>query len=261
MIVSRPLKVKFAPHQAALRIKNLGPFVSNELLHRAFSVFGDLERAVVLVDDRGRSKGEGIVEYERKPSALDALKRCSDGVFFLTSSLRPCIVELIEDSEDDEGLLDKNMFKRNQEFWQEREVGPRFANFGSFEFEYGEKWKQLYEMKKQKLEALDREMKLEEDKLIAQMEYARYEHETETLKQQLQQREEARDRNKNMWEQREAEMNKMHEMEMQRRMEEEQMMQERMRRQDESMMKRQEENNQFMQAQELNTMLDRNVMG
>ena len=119
----RSLKVKFAPHQAALRIKNLGPFVSNELLHRAFSVFGDLERAIVLVDDRGRSKGEGIVEYERKPSALDALKRCSDGVFFLTSSLRPCIVELIEDSEDDEGLLDKNMFKRNQEFWQEREVG------------------------------------------------------------------------------------------------------------------------------------------
>jgi hypothetical protein len=35
-------------------------------------------------------------------------------------------------------------------------------------------WKQLYEMKKQKLEALEREMKLEEDKLIAQMEYARY---------------------------------------------------------------------------------------
>ena len=29
-------------------------------------------------------------------------------------------------------------------------------------------------MKKQKLEALEREMKLEEDKLIAQMEYARY---------------------------------------------------------------------------------------
>ena len=61
-------------------------------------------------------------------------------------------------------------------------MGPRFADNASFEFEYGEKWKQLYEMKKQKLEALEREMKLEEDKLIAQMEFARYEHETETLK-------------------------------------------------------------------------------
>ena len=109
-------------------------------------------------------------------------------------------------------------------------MGPRFAENGSFEFEYGEKWKQLYEMKKQKLEALDREMKLEEDKLIAQMEFARYEHETEKLKVQLQEREEARDRNKNMWQQREQEMSKMFEMEQQRRMDEEQEMMERMRR-------------------------------
>ena len=56
---------------------------------------------------------------------------------------------------------------------------------GSFEFEYGAKWKALYDMKKQKLESLEREMKLEEDKLVAQMEFARYEHETEMLKNQL----------------------------------------------------------------------------
>merc|ERR1719430_2656629 len=208
MIVSRPLKVRFAPHQGALKVKNLGPWVSNELLHRAFSVFGDLERAIVLVDDRGRSKGEGVVEFERKPSAMDALKRCSDGVFFITSSLRPCIVELIEESEDDDGLQEKNLYKRTAEFGMEREVGPRFANFGSFEFEYGEKWKQLYEMKKQKLEALDREMKLEEDKLMAQMEYARYEHETESLRQQLQKREQERELNKKMWEQKDMEMSR-----------------------------------------------------
>ena len=140
-------------------------------------------------------------------------------------------------------------------------MGPRFADNGSFEFEYGQKWKQLYELKKQKMEALEREMKLEEDKLIAQMEYARYEHETETLKQQLQAREEARDRNKNMWEQREQEMGRMFEMEQQRRMEEEQQMMEKMRQQDEGMRKRQEENNLFMQAQELNNMLDSNVRG
>ena len=52
-------------------------------------------------------------------------------------------------------------------------MGPRFANPGSFEFEYGQKWKALHEMKKQKIEALEREMKLEEDKLVAQMEFAR----------------------------------------------------------------------------------------
>ena len=124
---NRPLKVKFAPHQAALRIKNLGPWVSNELLHRSFSVFGDLERAFVMVDDRGRSKGEGIIEYERKPSAMDALRRCQEGVFFLTASLRPVIVELIEESEDDDGLMEKNLFKKSQEFGMEREVGSALS--------------------------------------------------------------------------------------------------------------------------------------
>jgi len=229
----KAMKVRFAPHQGALKVKNLGPWVSNELLHRAFSVFGDLERAQVLVDDRGRSKGEGIVEYERKPSAMDALRRCSEGAFFLTSSLRPVIVELVEETDDEDGLQEKNLPKRSQEFVMEREVGPRFAEPGSFEYEYGQKWKQLYDMKKQKLEALEREMKLEEDKLIAQMEYARYEHETETLKQQLEERERQRERTKSMWEQREQEMSRMFEMEQQRRSEEEKMMMEKMQRQDE----------------------------
>merc|ERR1712098_36361 len=148
--------------------------------------------------------------------------------------------------------------KRSQEFGMEREVGPRFAEPGSFEYEYGQKWKQLYDMKKQKLEALEREMKLEEDKLIAQMEYARYEHETETLKHQLEERERQRERTKSMWEAREQEMGQMFEMEQKRRNQEEQMMMERMKRQDDGMKKRQEENNLFMQAQELNNMLDGN---
>merc|ERR1719481_2136887 len=120
----KAMKVRFAPHQGALKVKNLGPWVSNELLHRSFSVFGDLERAQVLVDDRGRSKGEGIVEFERKPSAMDALRRCSEGAFFLTSSLRPVIVELVEETDDEDGLQEKNLPKRSQSLsWRERS-GP-----------------------------------------------------------------------------------------------------------------------------------------
>lgn len=53
---------------------------------------------------------------------------------------------------------------------------------GSFEYEYGTRWKQLHELYKQKEEALLREMKLDEEKLEAQMEYARYEQETELLR-------------------------------------------------------------------------------
>ena len=119
----RPLKVRFAPHQGAVKVTNLGPWVSNELLFKAFSIFGDIERCVVFVDDRGRSKGEGIVEFERKPSAMEAVKRCGEGCFFLTASLRPVITELIDENEDDDGMQEKMLPKRNAEYHVEREVG------------------------------------------------------------------------------------------------------------------------------------------
>ena len=44
------------------------------------------------------------MEFERKPSAMDAFRRCSEGCFFLTASLRPVIVEQIEECDDDDGL-------------------------------------------------------------------------------------------------------------------------------------------------------------
>lgn len=81
----RQLRVRFATHSAALSVRNLSPFVSNELLEEAFSQFGLVERAVVIVDDRGRSTGRGIVEFAHKPSARKAIDRCNDGVFLLTS--------------------------------------------------------------------------------------------------------------------------------------------------------------------------------
>mgnify|MGYP000900561321 CR=1 FL=1 len=62
------------------------------------------------------------------------------------------------------------------------QVGPRFAKPNSFEFEYGTRWKQMYEAFKQKEETLKRELKVEEEKLEAQMEYAKFEHETEMLR-------------------------------------------------------------------------------
>lgn len=81
----RALKVRFAPHSSTIKVKNLTTWVSNELLEKSFSVFGEIERAIVIVDDRGRSTGEGIIEYARKPSALMALRKCTEGCYFLTA--------------------------------------------------------------------------------------------------------------------------------------------------------------------------------
>jgi hypothetical protein len=57
-------------------------------LLQAFREFGPVERAVHIVDDKGRPTGEGFVEFERKSSAAEALKRITDGVFMLTRHAR-----------------------------------------------------------------------------------------------------------------------------------------------------------------------------
>jgi len=250
------LKVRFAPHPAAIKVCNLGPWVSNELLYKGFSIFGEIERAVVYVDERGKSKGEGIVEFTRRPMAMEAVKRCNDGCFFLTSSIRPVIAELQDEVSDEEGFPEKSIIKKN-DYYSAREIGPRFASSGSFEFDYSTKWKALYEMRKQKLIALDREMKLEEDKLVAQMEYAKYEHETEKMRAELREREANRDQRRNQWEQRERETQEMLRVEQERRAHEEEAMTNRLNQQDANLRQRQHENSMFMQAQEMNNLLDR----
>jgi len=91
-------------------------------------------------------------------------------------------VEPFEQQDNVDGYPDKNLPRKNPEFFKARDIGPRFAQVGSFEHEYGTRWKQLHELYKQKEEALKREMAMEEEKLEAQMEFARYEHETELLR-------------------------------------------------------------------------------
>ncbi|XP_057318640.1 hrp65 protein-like isoform X1 [Microplitis mediator] len=245
----RPIRVRFSPHSSAIKVKNLTPWVSNELLEKSFSVFGEIERAIVIVDDRGKSMGEGIVEYVRKPSAQMALRKCNEGCYFLTASLRPVVVESLEQQDDIDGYPDKNIPRKNPDFFKAREIGPRFAQPGSFEHEYGTRWKQLHELYKQKEKALKREMAMEEEKLEAQMEFARYEHETELLREQLRIREADRERQKREWEmkERQAQERRSREEEVQRRQQEEMAM--RIRRQEEELHRRQQENNLFMQEQ------------
>lgn len=147
---SRSLKIRFAPHFTSIKVKNLSPFVTNELLHYSFGIFGEIERAKICVDERGKPTGEGIVDFTRKGSAMHAIRKCNEGCYFLTGSLRPCIVESFEYVDDTDGYPEKNLPKKNNEYHKEREIGPRFANPGSFENEYGMRWKQLYDLYAQK---------------------------------------------------------------------------------------------------------------
>lgn len=252
----KTLKVRFSPNGSTLKVKNLDDFVTNELLHMGFSVFGDIDRCVVIVDDRGKPTGEAIVEYARKSSAQFALRKCCEGCFFLTSSLRPVLVESYEVLDETDGYPDKLVQKRHPDYFKMRNVGPRFANSSSFEHEYGMRWKQLFELYAQKEESLKKELELEKEKLIAQMEYARFEHETEMLREQLRAREMDMDRQKREWEMKQLQADEARQRQVELRQRQEEEMQAHILRQEEEMRRRQEENNLFRQAHQLDSMLN-----
>ncbi|MGH0182447.1 UNVERIFIED_CONTAM: hypothetical protein FKN15_009454 [Acipenser sinensis] len=233
----RQLRVRFATHSAALSIRNLSPFVSNELLEEAFSQFGQVERSVVIVDDRGRSTSKGIVEFASKPAARKALERCSDGVFLLTTSPRPVIVEPLEQFDDEDGLPEK-LAQKNPMYQKEREQPPRFAHPGSFEYEYSQRWKSLDEMEKQQREQVEKNIREAREKLEGEMEDAYHEHQANMLRQDLLRRQEELRR-----------MEEMHSQEMQKRKEMQLRQDEDRRRREEEMVLRQREMEEQMRRQ------------
>lgn len=58
----------------------------------------------------------------------------------------------------------------------------RFADRNSFEFEYGMRWKRLYEMYKEKKMLLESDLQAEMEQLEARFALVRHEHETEKLR-------------------------------------------------------------------------------
>ncbi|KAF5909117.1 splicing factor, proline- and glutamine-rich-like isoform X1, partial [Clarias magur] len=234
----RPLRVRFATHSAALSVRNLSPYVSNELLEEAFSQFGVVERAVVVVDDRGRSVGKGIVEFATKPAARKALDRCKDGVFLLTSSPRPVVVELMDQFDDEDGLPEK-LAQKNPSYQKERENPPRFARPGTFEFEYSQRWKSLDEMEKQQRQQVEKNIREAREKLEADMEDAYHEHQANLLREDLLRRQEELRR-----------MEEMHNQEMQKRKEMQIRQEEERRRREEDMMRQREMEEQMRRKRE-----------
>ncbi|XP_045115494.1 hrp65 protein-like isoform X1 [Portunus trituberculatus] len=181
---NRPLKIRFASITTGVRVKNLTGCVSNELLEKAFNVFGQIEACRVIVDDRGKPTGEGIVIFADKKGATLAVKKCHEECYFLTSALRPVIVEPLEARDEEEGNPESSMHK-NDQYKQERKEGPRFADRDSFEYEYGVRWKRLYEMYKEKKLLLESDLQAEVEQLERRLAIVKHEHETEKLRQEL----------------------------------------------------------------------------
>ncbi|XP_033741112.1 non-POU domain-containing octamer-binding protein-like isoform X2 [Pecten maximus] len=208
----RSLRVRFANHGAAIRVKNLSPFVSNELLHQSFSQFGDIERAIVCVDDRGRSSGEGIIEFARKPGASQAMKRINEGVFLMSAYPRPVFVEPLEQKDEEDGLPEK-FLPRNEHCRKDREKEPRFAPPGSFEYRFAQRWKELDDVEKHEHDRVKQEMEEARIKLEAEMEGAMYEFQAEQIRADLLRQQEELQRLEEM---RQEQMRRRQEMDMRR---------------------------------------------
>ncbi|CAG5134434.1 unnamed protein product, partial [Candidula unifasciata] len=185
----RVLRVRFASHGAALKVKNLHPYVSNELLEQSFSQFGDLERCVVIVDDRGKPTGDGIVEFVRKPGANSALRRITEGVFLMGADPKPIAVEPLEQKDEEDGLPEK-FLTRTDQYKKEREKEPRFAPPGTFEYEFGMRWKQIEDIEKQRIEQVKKDTEEARLKLEDEMQNALYEYQAEQIRQDLRRQQE-----------------------------------------------------------------------
>ncbi|XP_058468291.1 paraspeckle component 1 isoform X2 [Solea solea] len=186
---NRPIRVRFATHGASLSVRNLLPVVTNELLEQAFSQFGPVERAVVVTDDRGRPTGRGIVEFANKAAARKALERCTEGALLLTTTPCPAIVEPSEHVDDDEGLPEK-LLQKIPKYLKEREQPPHFAQPGTFDFEYSCRWRALDELQKQQKEQVDKSIREAKEKLEAELEAAKHEHQLMMMRHDLMRRQE-----------------------------------------------------------------------
>ena len=68
-------------------------------------------------------------------------------------------------------------------YFREREQKPRFAQAGTFEFDFCQKWKELYRMEEEQRKQLDRQIEEACLKVEMEMEQAAHEYQAMLLRQ------------------------------------------------------------------------------
>ncbi|KPP64270.1 hypothetical protein Z043_117406 [Scleropages formosus] len=131
--------------------------------------------------------------------------------------------------DEDEGQPER-VISKNQQFHKEREQPPRFAQPGTFEYEYAMRWKALLDMEKQQQEQVDRNIREAREKLESEMVAAQHEHQVMLMRQDLLRRQEELRR-----------MEEQHNLEVQKRKQVEMRQEEERRRRSEEAARRQQE--------------------
>jgi len=185
----RNIQVRYATHASAIELHGLDNFASNDFIEKAMSTFGAVERCVVVCDDRGRSKGYAIVEFEWKKSAAKVLDRLKDEMFVLGRLPKPVFAKPYILTDEEEGVHEEAL-ERLDGLEQEREHPPRFISPNSFEYTWAKRWRDLFIEEQDKKARLEQEMTDARCKLEFEMEAAIRQQEASRIREELARRQE-----------------------------------------------------------------------
>lgn len=93
-LLGRQVRVRPAYKNTAVKVHDIPNECGNRMLMQAFSVFGEVERAIVATDEKGNSLGWGLVEFARKPAMAKAVADCKERPFLIGRDAIPVRVEL-----------------------------------------------------------------------------------------------------------------------------------------------------------------------
>jgi len=189
IIKNRPISVRYATHASAIELHGLDNYASNEFLLRAMSSFGAVERCIVVCDDRGRSKGYAIVEFEWKKAAAKVLDRFKDEMFVLGRLPKPVFAKPFVMNDEEEGVTEESL-ERLEGIEQERAHEPRFISPNSFEYTWAKRWRDLFIEEQDKKAKLEQEMTDARCKLEFEMEAALRQSEAARIREDLARRQE-----------------------------------------------------------------------
>jgi len=185
----RTINVRYATHASAIELHGLNQFASNEHIETAMSQFGQVERAIVVCDDRGRSKGYAVVEFAWKKSAQKVLDRFKEELFCLGRLPKPVYAKPLSQVDEEEGVREGDL-ERLPGYPKEREFGPRFISPSSFEYEWARKWRQLFIEEEDKKARLEHELREQRYRLEMEMEAAMHQLEANKMREELLRRQE-----------------------------------------------------------------------
>ncbi|CEF68056.1 RNA recognition motif domain and Nucleotide-binding, alpha-beta plait domain-containing protein [Strongyloides ratti] len=182
------IRVRFAQHAAQIKLSELDPTVSNQMLYQLFSVFGEVQHAEHFCNDKNEATGEGVVMFEKRNSATDAVAAINDYVFSFTKNFKPIKAELATDNED--GGWPERLASKKRNLLDGKLMGPLVAKSNSFEENIGRKWKELYEIEKKRRVAFEAELKAEREKFENEIDFQIQEYEANRIREDIRLRQE-----------------------------------------------------------------------